>query len=125
LGAGCGAAEPVTIPPGGIFCPGGPAVAAGVRGAVLIPCDRSRRDAWIGQSLLSSAKDVGRVTTMDCMVASWVVIVSSCLVMDPRAISERQRNGMRMDSPLDRPLSCLWLGMGIWSGEKRSLSCVS
>jgi len=81
--------------------------AKGAWGVALTPCDRSRREALIGERLLSIAQAVGRVATMDCTVASWVVTVSSCLVIDARALSEEQRNGMRMDSLLDRSLSCL------------------
>jgi len=92
---------------------------------VLTLCDRSRREALIGESLLSSAEEVGRVATIDCTVTGWVVTVSSCLVMDASALSEEQMNGMRMESLSDRLLSYLLSGMGICSGVKRSLSRVS
>jgi len=125
LGAGGWAAGRVSTPTGATVCRSGAEVASGAAGAELTLCDKSPREAWIGESLLSSAEEVGRVATMDCTVASWVVTVSSCLVMDARALSEEQRKGMRMDSLSDRSLSCLSLGMGIWSSEKPSLSRVS
>jgi len=87
--------------------------AEGAGGAALTLCDRLQREARIAEGLLSSAEVVGRVASMDCTVASWVETVSSCLVMDGRALSEEQRNGMRIDSPSDRLLSCLSFGMGI------------
>ena len=92
---------------------------------MLALCDRSRRVALIGESLLSIAEEGGRVATMDYTVASLVVTVSSCLVMDASPLSEEHTNRMRRDSPWDRSLSCLSLGMGICSGVKRSLSRVS
>ena len=81
--------------------------------------------AWIGESTFSIAGKVERVANVDWTVASCVVIVSSCLVMDARALSEEQRKGMRIDSPSDKSLSCLLLEMGIWSWENHSLSRVS
>jgi len=121
-GAGGGAAGCVTTPTGGIGCRG---VAEGAGGAELTLCDRSRRVAWIGESTFSIAGKVERIGNVDWTVASCVLIVSSCLVMNARALSEEQRQGMRIDSPSDKSLSCLSLGMGIWSCEKRSLSRVS
>ena len=50
---------------------------AGRGGAADNLCDRSRREALIGESLVSRAELVGRVTTMDWMVPNWVVMVSS------------------------------------------------
>ena len=97
----------------------------GAGGAALTLWDRSQSKGLIGESLLSSAEKVGRVATMDCTVASWVVTVSSCLVMDDRECSEEHMNGMRMDWQSERSLSCLLSGMGICSGEKGSRSCVS
>jgi len=58
-------------------------------------------------------------------MASCVVIVSSCLVIDARALREEQMKGMRMVSPSDRSLSCASSGIGLWLGEKCSLSRVS
>jgi len=49
----------------------------GGEGAADTLCDRSRRQALIGESLLSSAELVGRVATIDWMVPNWVVRVSS------------------------------------------------
>jgi len=106
----------VTTPVGGI---------AGRGGAVLTLCDRSQREALIGESLLSSAREVGRGATVDCTVGSWVVTVSSCLVMDASAFSDEHMNGMRMDSPSDRSLTRISSGLGISFGEKRSQSRVS
>jgi len=85
----------------------------GAGGGTLTLCDRSRREVLIGESLLSSAKEVGRVATMDCKVGSWVVTVLSSLVMDASGFSEEHMNGMRVDSLSDRSLSCLSSGMGI------------
>ena len=85
LEAGGGAAGRVTTPTGGIGCRSGAAGAGGVEPTL---CDRSRSEVWIGESLLSRAAVVGRVATMDCTVASWVVTVSSCLVMDASALIE-------------------------------------
>jgi len=87
--------------------------AGGAGGATLTLSDRSRREALIGETLLSSAEEVGKVATMDCTVASWVVTVSSCLVIDASTFSEEHMNGMRMHSLSDRSLSCLSSGMGI------------
>jgi len=122
LWAGGRAAGRVTTPVGGITGRGG---AVGMEGAELTLCDRSSTEALIGESLLSSAEEVGRVVTIDRMVASCVVIVSSCLVIDARALMEEQRKGMKIVSPSDRSLSCPLSGMGIWLGEKQSLSRVS
>jgi len=47
------------------------------RGAADTLCDRSRRDALMGESLQSRAALVGRVATIACMVPNWVVMVSS------------------------------------------------
>jgi len=44
--------------------------AEGAGGAVLPFCDRVRSEAWIGESLLSIAEEVWRVTTTDWIVAS-------------------------------------------------------
>ena len=112
----------MTTPVGEILGRGG---ARGAGGAEFTLCDRSQRAALIGESLLSRAEEVGRVATIECTVVSWVVTVSSCLVMDASGLSEEHMNGMRMDSPSDRSLSCLSSRMGICSGEKRSLSRVS
>jgi len=87
--------------------------AAGAGGAALTLCDRSRREALIGESLLSRAEEVGRVATMDCTAASWVVTVLSCLIMDASPFGEDHMNGMRMDSPSDRSSCCLSSGIGI------------
>ena len=84
LGMGGGAAGRVTTPVGGILGRGG---ADGTWGAVLTLCDRSPRESFIGESLLSKAEEVGRVATMDCAVVSWVVTGSSCLVIDASALS--------------------------------------
>jgi len=46
-------------------------------GAADTLCDRSRRAALMGESLLSRAELVGRVATIDWMVPNWVDIVSS------------------------------------------------
>jgi len=46
-------------------------------GAADTLCDRSCRDGWMGESLLSRAAVVGRVATIPCMVPNWVVMVSS------------------------------------------------
>jgi len=110
LGAGGGAAGCMTTPVGGITSRGG---VVGTEGAELTLYDRSRSEVLIGESLLSSAEGERRVATMDCTVASWVVTGLSCLVIDARALSEEQRNGMRIDSPSDRSFSCLLSGMGI------------
>ena len=99
--------------------------AEGPREAVPTRCDRSRIEALIGESLPSSAEPVMRVASIDFTVASWVVTVSSCLVMDARALREAHRNGIRMVSPSVRSLCCLSLGRGICSEETRSLSRVS
>jgi len=122
LGAGGGAAGRVTTPVGGIT---GQGRAVTTAGAELTLCDRSSREALIGESLLSSAEEVGRVATIDRTVASCVVIVSSCLVLDVRVLREEQRKGMKIVSPSDRSLSCPSSGMGIWLGKKQSLSRVS
>jgi len=53
----------------------GPCTGGG--GAADILCDRSRREAWMGESLVTRAEVVGRVATMDWMVPNWVVMVSS------------------------------------------------
>jgi len=47
------------------------------RGAADTLCDMSRRDALMGESLLSRAKLVAMVATMACKVPNWVVMVSS------------------------------------------------
>jgi len=104
LGMRGGAAGRVTTPVAVIVSRSG---AEGAWGVALTLCDRSRREALIGERLLSIAQTVGRVAMMDCTVASWVVTVSSCLVIDAKAFSEEQRNRMRMDSLSDRSLSCL------------------
>jgi len=49
----------------------------GREGAADTLCDRSHREALMGESLLSRAALVGRVATMDWMVPNWVVMVSS------------------------------------------------
>ena len=99
-----------TTPVGGTT---GRGAAVRTEGAELTLCDRSRREALIGESLLSSAEEVGSVATIDWTVASCVVMVSSGLVMDARALREEQRKGMRLVSPSDRSLSCPLSGMGI------------
>ena len=76
----------------------------GEGGAALTLCDKSGREALIRESLLSSADEVGRVATMDCTVVSWVVTVSSCLVMTASGLSAEQMNGTRMDSRSDRSI---------------------
>jgi len=48
-----------------------------VGGAADTLWDRSRRAAWIGESLESRAEEVGRVATMLWIVPVWVVMVSS------------------------------------------------
>ena len=123
MGTGGRAAGRVITPVGGIV---GQSRAEGAWEAALTLCatGRSRGEVLIGEGLESSAEEVGRVATMDCMVASWVVTVSSCLVMDASPLSEKDMNRMRMDSPSDRSLSCLLSEMGICSGVKRSLSRV-
>ena len=65
----------VEVPVGGT----GGRVGAGswLGGAADTFCDRSRREALIGASLLSRGVEVGRIATVDCMVPNWVVIVSS------------------------------------------------
>jgi len=50
---------------------------AGGGGAADTLCDRSRREALMGESLLSRAELVGRVATIDWMVPNWVVMVAS------------------------------------------------
>jgi len=72
MGAGVGR---VVAPTGGT----GGRVGAGAweRGAADTLCDRSRRDALMGESLRSRAELVARVATMACKVPNWVVMVSS------------------------------------------------
>jgi len=84
---------------GGLGCRGG---AGGGGGAEPTLCNRSRIEFGIGESLLSSAEEVGRVATMASTIASWVVTVSSCFVKDASALSEKQRKEMRKDSPSDK-----------------------
>jgi len=72
--AGRGAGRVVTLV-GGTGARGGAGMLGG--GAADTLCDRSRREALMGASLLSIAEPVGRVATMDWIVPNWVVMVSS------------------------------------------------
>ena len=46
-------------------------------GAADTLCDRSRKDALMGERAFSWAGNVGRVATTTWMLPNWVVIVSS------------------------------------------------
>jgi len=113
LRIGGGAAGRVSTPVGGIVGRFGAMGAWGARGAALILYDRCRREALIGESLLSSGEEVGRLATINCTVASWVVTVLTSFVIASSALSEEEMNAIRMDSPSDRSLSCPLSGMGI------------
>ena len=69
-GTGCG-----VIPVGGTD--GRVGAGACGWGAADTLCDRSRRDAMMGESLQSRAAVVGRVATIPCTVPNWVVMAFS------------------------------------------------
>jgi len=74
-GSGGGGMGSVVVPVGGTD--GRVGAGACGWGAAATLCDRSRRDAWTGESLQSKAAVVGRVATIPCKVPNWVVMVSS------------------------------------------------